>query len=269
MAMLAGSLYLIGTLAFVLVSLVIGVRLCRLSRRTGERPELYLGLGILGAAVLGYGVLVAGILARGGIHGEATSLAVALTAAGKVLHDAGVTMILLFVLTVFRRRKRWARVLFAVAVAALWGGMIGVGATGGFHDLERKGFFWWLEYAVIWTYPIWPAVESFRYWRMMKRRQRLGLADPLVTNRFLLWALASTSTLLAIWVSSSPMLMGDPATVARLQTATYLLTALFGIVTVGLYGLTFFPPRWYRDRLAARATSRAAPESVFGRLGRV
>lgn len=261
MALLAGSFYLLGTLAFVLVSLVIGVRLCCLSRRTGERPELYLGLGILGAAVLGYGVLVAGILVRGGIDGEATPLAVGLTAAGKVLHDAGVTLLLVFVLTVFRRESRLARALFAVAMLALWGGLVGVGATGGFHDLGRKGFFWWLEYAVIWTYPLWPAIESFRYHRLMRRRQRLGLADPLVANRFLLWGLASSTTLLAIWVSSSPMLLDDPARVAQLQTPTYLLTAVFGIATVALYGLTFFPPAWYRRWLAESAPS-GAPQAA-------
>ena len=40
------------------------------------------------------------------------------------------------------------------------------------------------------------AFESFRYWRMLRRRLRLGLADPVVTNRFLLWAVwAACSTL--------------------------------------------------------------------------
>ena len=42
-ASLAGSYYLVSTVAFCVISMVIGVRLALLSRRTGARPELYLG----------------------------------------------------------------------------------------------------------------------------------------------------------------------------------------------------------------------------------
>ena len=37
----------------------------------------------------------------------------------------------------------------------------------------------------------WGSFESLRYWTRMKRRARLGLADPVVTNRFFLWGLAA------------------------------------------------------------------------------
>ena len=32
----------------------------------------------------------------------------------------------------------------------------------------------------------WAGIESARYWLQLRRRQRLGLADPLLVNRFLL-----------------------------------------------------------------------------------
>ena len=78
---LTGSLYLLGTAAFVLVSLVIGLRLALLSRRTGEKPELYLGFGILGTAVFGYGAQIASVILRGGFESDipVTGAMVALT----------------------------------------------------------------------------------------------------------------------------------------------------------------------------------------------
>ncbi len=35
----------------------------------------------------------------------------------------------------------------------------------------------------------WACYESLRYYRSMHRRQTLGLADPIVANRFLLWSI--------------------------------------------------------------------------------
>ncbi len=255
MQQLVGSFYLLGTLAFVLVSALVGVRLCLLSRRTGKRPELYLGLGILGAAVLGYGPMIAAVLIRG--EGESTTLTAGLSGLGKVIHDVGVTMILLFVVTVFRSGSRGAWALFAVAMVLLWGGLAGVGWTTRFHDLLPSGPAWWAEFSVIWTYPLWPAFESFRYHGLMKKRQRLGMADPLVVDRFRLWGFASLGTLGAVIVSSSPMLM-EPELAKQLRAPTYIVTAVFGIFTVTLYSLTFFPPRWYRQRVESAAVPEAA-----------
>ena len=36
----------------------------------------------------------------------------------------------------------------------------------------------------------WGGFEALRYFFLLRRRQALGLADPVVTNRFLLWAIA-------------------------------------------------------------------------------
>jgi len=251
---LAGSFYLLGTLAFVLVSLVIGVRLVRLSQRTGERPELLLGLGILGTAVLGYGLQIASVIVRGGPQGtNVTPLAVGLTLVGKLLHDGGLTLVLYFVLSVFRRGDRRAQALFAGACVVLWTGTIGLGVTTGYRDIFERNFFWWLEYAVIWTYPLWGAFESFRYHGRMRKRQRLGLADPLVANRFLLWGLASLGTFTATWLASWPMLLPDPTAAKPLETFNYLATAAVGIATVVVYSLAFLPPAWYRRLVAGRA----------------
>jgi hypothetical protein len=252
---LTGSFFLLGTVAFVLVSLVIGVRLVRLALRTGEKPELYLGLGILGTAVFGYGAQIGSVILRGGLAGtlEPTPMAVALTFFGKLLHDAGLTLVLVFVLKVFRRNEAGARMLLGIAVSTLWIGMIGLGFTGGYRDIMQQNVFWWMEYGVVWTYPLWGAYESFRYHRRMRRRARIGLADPLVANRFLLWGLASMGTFTATWLASWTSLLPDPQMALPFQTFNFLSTAAVGICTVTLYSLAFLPPAWYRRWVAQPA----------------
>ena len=260
---MTGSLYLLGTLAFVLVSLVIGVRLVALSRRTGERPELYLGLGILGTAVLGYGMQIASVMARGGPAGTTvTPLIVGLTFFGRLLHDAGLTLILVFVLTVFHPGKLGPRIGVGLAVACMWIGMCGVGLTGGFQDLLHRNTFWWMEFAVIWTYPLWGAWESFRYHGRMKKRARIGLADPLVANRFLLWGLASLGTFAATWLASWTTLLPDPEMALPYQTFSYLSTATVGICTVTAYSLAFLPPAWYRRWVAQAVAPTGGAQAV-------
>jgi hypothetical protein len=242
------SYHLLATLAFVLASAVVSLRLIGLAVRTRQRPELLLGLGILGTAVLGYGTLIGAAILRGGVGGEATSaLERALHAAGGILHDAGVTMVVLFVLTVFRPAVGWARALTAVALLALWGGHVGWELTNGYRSTLPGNGFWLLRYAVIWTYPLWTMVESYRYYALLRRRRALGLSDPLVTNRFLLWGSASLGTALATWTASLPYLLVDrPESLAAWTPAIQVVTASFGVATVTLYGLTFFAPARYR-----------------------
>ena len=258
-----GSFFLLGTAAFVLVSLVIGVRLVMLSRRTGENPERYLGLGILGTAVLGYGAMIASVILRGpeGLS-AGTPVEVALTGFGKLLHNMGLTLVLLFVLTVFRKNDAGARILFGVAVSTLWIGMVGLGATGGFEDTTMRNAFWWMEYVVVWTYPLWGAWESFRYHGRMKKRARIGLADPLVANRFLLWGLASLGTFAATWLASWTTLLPDPEMALPFQTFNYLSTAAMGICTVTLYSLAFLPPAWYRRWVAQAVAPTGGAQAV-------
>ena len=153
--------------------------------------------------MLGYGVLIAAAVVRGAEQTHTIGpLDRALQACGQLLHDAGVTMIVIFVVSTFRPRELWAKALAALLIGALWGGTLGWELSNRFDSIGRGNGFWWLEYAAIWTYPLWTMVESYRYYALMRRRQAIGLADPMVTNRFLLWGSASLGTALATWTSS-------------------------------------------------------------------
>lgn len=255
MADLAQSYAIVATLFFVLMSLLVSSRLLLLACRTRCKPELLLGLGILGTAVLGYGVLIAGTLLRS--PGEIANdgfLQRSLQAIGQVLHDAGVTMVILFVLTVFRPHERWAKGLAAILFALLWGGQIGWEIGNCFHSPGPGNTFWWLRYSVIWSYALWTMLESYRYYSLMRRREAIGLADPLLVNRFFLWGTGALGTALATWTSSLPFFLTDqPERLIAWMPAIQIATATIGVATVTLYSLTFLPPaRYCRWILRAR-----------------
>jgi len=251
------ALHGLATLLFVLGSAVVSVRLLLLARRTREAPELLLGLGILLTAVLGYGVLILDAVLHGAPEEPqaVTAAGVALRAAGRVLHDAGVTCFLVFVVRVFRPGQRWAHALAGGAALLLWSGLGAQVATGGLRVATVGSLPWLAEYLVIWSYPVWVAAEAYRYGILMRRRQALGLAQPLVTHRFLLWGTGALFTGLATWVASVPFLLAhDPAALAAATPAVRVLTALAGVVSITCTLFAFLPPAWYRRRLEPEPT---------------
>jgi hypothetical protein len=248
MSALVQSYYMIATSLFVVISAVVGFRLLFLARRTRHKPEMLLGLGVLGTAVFGYGVLIAAIIVRGPTKELATRLVEqVLQGTGVVLHDVGVTCFVLFVVTTFRAGERWAIALATLLIGALWIGEIGWESQNHFRSATVGNGFWWLRYAVIWTYPLWAMIESYRYYALMRRRLAIGLVDPMVANRFFLWGTGSLGTCLAIWVSSIPfMLLDDPMGAIESMPLIQIATATIGAATVVIYYLTFFPPASYR-----------------------
>lgn len=250
MLAIASSLYLVSTVIFCLFCLVIGVRLLALWRRTGERPELLLALSLALTGGVGYGTLI-GLVIVNQIHplGHAAWIS-ALTGFGNAAHDVGVFCFLGFILTVFRPGERWALALAGLMAAVLTIGLVGQ-AMEGFPQLGATGFWYWVGYSVTATYPLWIAAEAFRYHALMRRRAALGLADPLVVNRFLLWGIASLLSIAAIWTVTFPAVLGLPLEQqTRLAPITMMLTGIFGCGCVTSYWLTFFPPAWYKARFA-------------------
>lgn len=248
MAELAGSLYLASTAAFALVALAIGLRLMFLSRRTRQLPEGLLGAGLVLSAFLGYGLLIFTMIARQTSESPAAIYTV-LSGLGWLFHNCGVMCMLGFTIRVFRAKETWARVLALSMTLVLWGGTVGYAFTGGFEGVQPN-FSYWLMQTVIGTYPMWSAAEAFRYYAMMRRRLDLGMAEPIVVNRFLLWGVASVSALGSIWVVNIPSLLGVAGTAGSpLMAICMLITSVLGTITVGTYWLTFVPPAWYRRML--------------------
>ena len=237
-----------------------------LARRTGQEPERLLGAAIGCTAVLGYGVLIANLVLRGDTApADVSALSVFLSGAGRILHDVGVTLFLVFVVRVFRPDEAWAKALAGGMLALLWGGVAGrrgerqPSATSSQRSGARA---WWCEYAVIWTYSLWSMAESYRYWSAMRKRAAIGLADPVVANRFLLWGTASLFTSLATWTASIPFASSATSRPPRAITpAVRIVTALAGIGSVSCSLFAFLPPAWYTRRIEPLLTRGGAATS--------
>jgi len=254
---IVASLYLISTALFSVFAVVIGVRLIALSHRTKRLPERSLGLGFIGTAGLGYGLLMFGMVARRAAGGDdAPEFYTSIVALGWIFHNLGVMFMLDFVHRVFRPGVRWARLLKYALSGVLWGGWLADAFTGGLTASSRS-LYYWIAFSVIGTYPLWTAAEAIRYWKLMRKRVALNLANPLVANRFLLWTIASMSTVASIWLVEVPTFLGFErmsAAAEHVTQITMLWTSGFGIATIGTYWLTFFPPTWYRARFRASFT---------------
>ena len=103
---------------------------------------------------------------------------------------------------------------------------------------------------------VWVLSESVRYWLLMRRRARIGLAEPLVANRFLLWSLwmgAMLGTIgVAIFVRFFVPGFGPSMPFATRVLVAAPMMGLSVLAAVSLW-LAFFPPRWYAGRFVSAA----------------
>jgi hypothetical protein len=236
------------TLAFVIVSALVGVRLLQLTRRTGALPELALGLAFFLVGALGYPLGLLSIwpalpdpLARG------------LFAIANLATGVGSAAVFVFTWSVFRPEARWAKGLVWLA-AALLGVQTAFGvaralvvppASFGEPDL---GFS--VRQAVTAFSYGWTAFEALRYRALLVRRLALGLAEVEVANRFLLWAIAGAGAFTGSAVMSGVSLVGQTP-----WQDPFALTAvgLGGFTAAICAALAFLPPRAYLDWLRRSA----------------
>src|SRR5688500_11817996 len=102
------------TLAFVVVSAILGVRLLALARRTRRMPELALGLAYVTVGALGYPLGLSSAL-----PGMPETAARACFALSHLFTGLGSAAVYVFTCNVFRPDARWARWLVRGAAAVL------------------------------------------------------------------------------------------------------------------------------------------------------
>jgi hypothetical protein len=94
----------------------------------------------------------------------------------------------------------------------------------------------------------WCGFESTRFANALRRRVRLGLADPVVANRVRLWGAAMIIASLMCAGTLAGQLLGVDA----MGTTTGLaLVGGFGSVAASAIWLAFLPPRSYTRWIAA------------------
>lgn len=245
------TLAIFAGLTSMVVSLVVGARLLRLAQHSGQAPERLLGLSLV--------TLGCGWSAMAAIGRQATDLSdpvrSGLVAGGALCAIAGTTCLAIFNERVFRPGVAWARALAgAVALAQL---ALCIAQTFGAG---------WLQYARDesgpWTYVtwilaanyVWSSLEAWNHHRMLMRRQRIGLADPVVTNRMRLWTITMYVALAATLGFSALKSWGIPVTGTALGLG---LSAIGGLISAGCLWLAFVPPSAYLASVRRRALAAA------------
>ncbi|MCG8589610.1 MAG: hypothetical protein MJE66_09995 [Proteobacteria bacterium] len=233
--------------------LVVGVKLLLLARRTGGVPELFLGLYFFLSGAFGYP-----LSATSAASWEGARLAAIVSPAFTGLASV---FLVSFTAHVFRPQSRIAWMLAGATAALSAVHVVGSGHAH-FHastpaEVEQAILQWGaltlVVNAICWG---WTAWETLRHYTNLRRRLRVGLADPVVTNRMFLWGLMS-STIAAVVCIDGFLLYVIGTEWAR-TVLVPLVTATAGTLSCLSLLLAFLPPRAYRsllERRAARAQS--------------
>jgi hypothetical protein len=238
----------VGFLAFFIASLVVGLRLIALWAKTHEQPELLIGLGVLGIGPAGFGGLMAGML----LLPHHSGLGMAVLAMSHVAVGTGVIAKCRFNWIVYRRDSRWACI--ATLVVAAW--FVRAFSYNAWHaDFTQPST---PTIATAWqsllqvSSLLWGACESLSCWTRMRKRQLLGLAEPVVTNRFLLWGVGAGVAGLGSAIGTiASAIAGQPSLAIPWVVA---LSSAAGMTAAIAMWLAFIPPSAYL-RFISRATS--------------
>jgi hypothetical protein len=246
----------IGNGLFTLAMLVAAVRCLLLWRRTRQLPELAVGAGFFLIAGVGYPLMAASGL------GNAAAAGVNLWLLGGGLAGIGLGIFSLqvFIWQAFRPGAAWAAGLAFATLAA------GVVVTlGAIHALAsapsdvapvESGRSWWLALRLLFeAWYVWTAAESLHEYTRARRRQAIGLSDPVVVNRFLLFG--GMGAYLAVNGAVAMVLEFNGAS-PLVDMAPALVLAANGTVAAALILLAFLPPKAYVDFIRARDAAAAA-----------
>lgn len=247
-------------LAYLAVMGTLGVRLLLMARRSRRLPEALLSAHFLLCCTVAYVLLASGmaIAQQGG--GEPSPIIFPLIAAGHLLSVVGVFAVAAFNYLVFRRRAAIGRLLLGAAGACLLVAYVGYGASGGFADAHMGGGWYAFLYGSYMAVAVWVLWEPLLFWSRMRRRQQLGLAEPLEVNRFLLWGTGSAFRFVMLAAGALPVVLAEVMTPEHLATwgpLVLISAALAGIGVAGAYWLTFFPTRAYLSLFRGARTPSA------------
>jgi hypothetical protein len=191
----------------------------------------------------------ASIAARLGLGGGAipadTLLLVALSA-----QNAACAALAVGTWRTFRPQASMAGALVALQAAAFAASLFApiFGLAGG-HDV---GPFYYLGFAGRAGAFAWAFLESARYSAQMKRRLELGLAQPIVVNRFQLWTACTGAVTFAFAVFLAGRLLTENVAQAPWVLGVTSITSVIGGLSLWL---AFLPPAWYLRRFISDASA--------------
>lgn len=231
-----------------------------LARRSRGRPERLL-CGLFSCLALGVPLRLTSVgLKIEGLGGDAADL---LNACSTLIFALALVSLVAFVRLVFRAGSEWGRgVFYSFAAVILQTSVVSVLYQG-----DARGVPAGIAMGVLGLFAFgWAFGECLAYHAAMRRRLTLGLADPIVVNRFLLWSVwtgtlaVATGQGLAIRVGmlasgASLVSVGgvvDPFWSSLIHLARGFMLIAGPVVAVSVW-LSFSPPERYRRFLARRA----------------
>ena len=231
----------IATAIYTVVGAVIGVRLLRLAHRMRGFPELALGLGECLLAGL-----VPPLFAVVQLAGNETAVRAA-SFGGHLAYTLGSAVMILFTWRVFRERELWARLLaLAMVTAIVAAGALAMSRAflvpeiAALREPQTAGFVL-MEWISVVGF-LWTALEAFHLHARLRKQAALGLADPVVVNRILLWGAVGIAGLLA---AGAPLWAVSTGHNTMVHNPTRLLCALGTLVSSFFIQLAFLPPQRY------------------------
>jgi hypothetical protein len=231
-----------GFAVFFVVALFVGVRLLALAARTREAPELLIGLGVLGIGPVGFGLQT---LAGAASHAGAAEL---LAGVGALATAVGIWAKLAFNWRVYRRQSRWAALVALALGLGVAVHLVLQPLRGSFRDAIDDVEMTAVRGALQAVALVWGSGEAFVYWGRMRRRARIGLADPVLVNRFLMWATSAGSAGLGTAVGVVASLAAG-ATPMEMPSILVSSSAFGFVAALGMW-LAFAPPAAYRTWVA-------------------
>lgn len=238
----------LATIAFCVVGAVVGARLVVLWRRTRGFPELVVGIALFLIGAVGYPLAMIG-----GIPGAVSPRAgIAMVTASTFVIDFAFVLVATFTWSVFRRASTWGRALLGALALGYAGHAIGVllvspSLTTATELMTAAPRVMLAGQGLNFVTFGWTAVEGYAYWWKLRKRVAIGLGDPVVANRFLLWALSGSGSLFTNLISWWVMFQGIDF--FQHQGSQAIVGFVSMLVCVCQY-LAFLPPRFYVARLA-------------------
>ena len=232
--------------AYCVAALIVGVRLVCLARRTGELPELMIGLSLLSGAMIGYPASATSQF----LASESSAFAWPIGAAGSIGLVVATTCILVAWWKIYHPVARWGPWVVAFWMALIAGVLVmelgrpvgelvlGANPWEPHRMVVQGGAF----FAMAWS--------GFRYYAVLCRRMRVGLAKPVVANRILLWNVAAAcATLQCAYFLAIPLL-NSIFDAERVAPAFY---GILGLIIALSITYAFYPPQAYIRRIRRRA----------------
>ena len=223
--------------ATAIVLALLGVRLLAQAVRLQKAAEGWLG-GFLLLAGGGMGTALIGV--HDYLAGDAASYDI--TRWSMLAVTVGMCAYVEFVRRSFRPDATWAKGLSALLCAAMFAGWYQVMFKLAYGHLTEPHPMAFGPRMLAYS---WGIVESFLAYRTHKKRMAIGLADPVVVNRFLLFVIWNLLVIAAPAANAFLRKVNPDAVAVIYRVFPWLFGSCLAVVTV----LIFFPPSAYLDRL--------------------